>query len=160
MSKYTEQRVLPYAAEQLFDLVADVEKYPQFLPWCVAARIRERKGNEISADLAIGFKMYRERFTSRVILDRPRTIHVTYSDGPFRYLENEWRFEPLAGGQCRIHFYVDFEFKSRILQKVIEVLFNEAVRRMVAAFEERARKLYGPVIASSAPVSTAGGVSV
>jgi len=95
------------------------------------------------ADLAIGFKMYRERFTSHVVLTRPDRIHVTYSDGPFRYLNNEWRFTPTEDGGCLIDFYVDFEFKSKLLQHVIEMLFNEAVKRMVAAFEARARKLYG-----------------
>ncbi|HWK47323.1 MAG TPA: type II toxin-antitoxin system RatA family toxin [Stellaceae bacterium] len=156
MSKYAEQRVLPYTPEQMFDLVADVEKYPQFLPWCMAARIRHRDGNEISADLAIGFKMYRERFTSRVTLERPGAIHVTYSDGPFKYLQNEWRFEPLPGGRCRIDFYVDFEFKSRMLQKLIEVLFSEAVRRMVAAFEGRAKQLYGETPRQPEPIPTTG----
>src|SRR5260221_2784155 len=112
MSKHTEQRILPYTAEQMFDLVADVEKYPQFLPWCVAARIRERKGNEISADLAIGFKMYRERFTSRGILDRPHTIHVTYSDGPFRYLENEWRLLPMAAAPAPGHSSISVAFQN------------------------------------------------
>ncbi len=127
----------------MFDLVADIDKYPEFLPWCVGARIRRREGNEVVADLAIGFKMYRERFTSHVVLTRPDRIHVTYSDGPFRYLNNEWRFTPTEDGGCLIDFYVDFEFKSKLLQHVIEMLFNEAVKRMVAAFEARARKLYG-----------------
>jgi coenzyme Q-binding protein COQ10 len=146
MSKYSERRVLPYTPEQLFQLVADIDKYPQFLPWCVGARIRKREGNVILADLAIGFKMYRERFTSRVVLSRPNQIDVAYSDGPFRYLENRWRFEPHAEG-CLVDFYVDFEFKSKLLQHVIEILFNEAVHRMVSAFEARARKLYGPGVA-------------
>jgi len=144
MAKFTERRLLPYRPDQLFDLVADIEKYPEFLPWCMGARIRTRKENEVTADLVIGFKVYRERFTSRVVLTKPDRIHVTYSEGPFRYLENEWKFEPGPNGGCVLDFYVDFEFSSRMLQKVIEVLFNEAVRRMVAAFEGRARKLYGP----------------
>ena len=144
MAKYAEQRLLPYTPEQLFDLVADIEKYPEFLPWCIGARIRERRANELNADLVIGFKVYRERFTSHVVLSPPEHIHVTYSDGPFRYLENQWKFEPGPNGGCIIDFYVDFEFKSKMLQKLIEVLFNEAVRRMVAAFEGRARVLYGP----------------
>jgi coenzyme Q-binding protein COQ10 len=134
--------VLPYTPEQLYALVADVEHYPEFLPWCVGARIRERQANLIVADLIIGFRMFRERFTSRVVLDPPQRIDVAYTDGPFRYLNNHWKFERVPEG-CRIDFFVDFEFKSRILQKVIEVLFGEAVRRMVAAFESRARDLYG-----------------
>ena len=143
MPTHAEQRVLPYTPEQLFDLVADVERYPEFLPWCVGARIRERREDLVVADLLIGFKMVRERFTSRVTLDRPRRIDVAYSEGPFRYLNNHWVFEPAEGGGCRIDFFVDFEFRSRVLQTLIGALFNEAVRRMVAAFESRARQLYG-----------------
>ncbi|HEX3500252.1 MAG TPA: type II toxin-antitoxin system RatA family toxin [Stellaceae bacterium] len=142
MPTHAEQRILPYTAEQLFDLVADVERYPEFLPWCVGARIRERRADLVVADLLIGFRMFRERFTSKVTLARPGRIDVAYSEGPFRYLDNHWIFEPVEGG-CRIDFFVDFEFHSAILQKLIGVLFNEAVRRMVAAFETRARQLYG-----------------
>ncbi len=143
MPTHAEQRVLPYTPAQLFALVADVERYPEFLPWCVGARIRERTPDTVVADLVIGFKLIRERFTSRVTLDPPRRIDVTYTEGPFRYLNNHWEFTPVAGG-CRIDFFVEFEFKSRLLQRVIEVVFGEAVRRMVGAFEKRARDLYGP----------------
>ena len=142
MPTHAEQRVLPYTPEQLFALVADIERYPEFLPWCVGARIKERRADLIVADLIIGFRVFRERFTSRVSLDRPRRIDVAYADGPFRYLNNHWVFEDVPGG-CRIDFFVDFEFKSRLMQKVIEVLFSEAVRRMVGAFEKRAQHLYG-----------------
>src|SRR6266481_6183266 len=123
MPTHAEERVLPYTPEQLFALVADVERYPEFLPWCVGARIKERQSDLIVADLIIGFRMFRERFTSRVSLDRPGRIDVTYADGPFRYLNNHWTFTPAAGG-CRVGFFVDFEFKSRLLQRVIEVLFR------------------------------------
>ena len=143
MPTHAERRRLPYSAEQLFDLVADVERYPEFLPWCLGARVRERKANLIVADLLIGYRMVRERFTSRVTLDRARRIDVSYSDGPFRYLNNHWEFEPQPDGSSVLDFYVDFEFRSRMLQRVIELLFNEAVKRMVAAFESRARRLYG-----------------
>ena len=149
MPTHAEQRVLPYTPEQLFTLVADIERYPEFLPWCVGVRIRERKPDLIVADLIIGFRVFRERFTSRVRLAAPRRIDVAYSEGPFRYLDNHWTFEPAPGG-CRLDFFVDFEFKSRVLQKVIEVLFGEAVRRMVAAFEGRARELYGQPIPDGA----------
>ena len=142
MPTHAERRDLPYTPEQLFDLVADVERYPDFLPWCLAARIRKRDGDTIHADLAIGFKMVRERFTSTVALDRAHAIQVTYAEGPFKYLNNRWTFTEIDGG-CRIDFWVDFEFRNRMLQKLIEVLFSEAVRRMVAAFEGRARQLYG-----------------
>jgi len=151
MATHAERRKLPYTAEQLFDLVADVERYPEFLPWCVGARIRERKDNTIVADLLIGFRMIRERFTSKVVLDRPRRIDVAYSEGPFKYLRNRWIFEPQQDGGCIIDFHVDFEFRSRLLQKIIEVLFNEAIRRMVSAFEGRARSLYGDPTAPAAP---------
>jgi coenzyme Q-binding protein COQ10 len=142
MPTHAEQRMLPYTPEQLFALVADVERYPEFLPWCVGARVRERKPDLIVADLIIGFRMFRERFTSRVNLDPPQRIDVAYAEGPFKYLNNHWLFERVPGG-CRIDFFVDFEFHSRILQRVIGVLFHEAVRRMVAAFEHRAEELYG-----------------
>ena len=150
MPTHAEQRVLPYTPEQLFALVADIERYPEFLPWCLAARIKERRADLIVADMIIGFRMFRERFTSRVALDAPHRIDVTYAEGPFRRLTNHWVFEKAPGG-CRIDFFVDFEFKSRLMQRVIEMLFGEAVRRMVAAFEKRARELYGgPALAGAA----------
>jgi coenzyme Q-binding protein COQ10 len=142
MPTHAEERVLRYTPEQLFALVADIERYPEFLPWCVGARIKERQANFIVADLIIGFRMFRERFTSRVSLCPPRRIDVAYAEGPFRYLNNHWTFTPVAGGS-KVGFFVDFEFKSRLLQRLIEVLFSEAVRRMVGAFEKRARDLYG-----------------
>ena len=143
MTTYAERRPVRYSAEQMYGLVADVERYPEFLPWCLAAKIRQREGAVIYADLVIGFRMVRERFTSRVALQPGHRIDVSYAEGPFRYLENHWIFEPAPDGGCIIDFHVDFEFKNRMLQKIITVLFNEAVRRMVAAFESRARQLYG-----------------
>ena len=142
MPTHAEERVLPYTPKQLFDLVADIERYPEFLPWCVGARIKERRPDLVVADLIIGFRMFRERFTSRVSLDPPERIDVAYAEGPFRHLNNHWSFSPDPGG-CRVGFFVDFEFNSRLLQRLIEVLFSEAVRRMVGAFEKRARDLYG-----------------
>jgi coenzyme Q-binding protein COQ10 len=149
MPTHAEQRVLPYTPEQLFALVADIERYPEFLPWCIGARIKERQPNLVVADLIIGFKVFRERFTSRVVLDPPGKIDVTYAEGPFRHLDNHWTFERAPEG-CRIGFFVDFEFKSRLMQKVIEVLFSEAVRRMVGAFEKRACDLYGAPVQGGA----------
>jgi coenzyme Q-binding protein COQ10 len=143
MPTHAEKKHLPYTREQLFDLVADIERYPEFLPWCVGARVRERNGNEILGDLLIGYKMVRERFTSRVVLHRPNRIDVSYSEGPFKYLTNHWLFIPQEDGGCVIDFYVDFEFRSKMLQKIIGMFFNEAVRRMVSAFEARAHQLYG-----------------
>ena len=149
MATHAERRIFPYSPEQLFDLVAAIDRYPEFLPWCVAARIRERQENVLIGDLVIGFKMIRERFTSKVTLDRPKRIDVQYLSGPMQYLNNHWTFTAvpsspeLPGGGTMIDFYVDFEFRSSILQRIIGALFNEAVRRMVHAFETRARKLYG-----------------
>ncbi len=154
MPTHAERRFLPYSQEQLFALVADVERYPEFLPWCVAARIRSRDEDVLIADLVIGFKMVRERFTSRVTLRGPDRIDVEYTEGPLRYLNNHWSFEPQDGG-CVIDFFVDFEFKSMILQKLIGALFNEAVRRMVGAFESRAHALYGKKGAPAAGAATA-----
>lgn len=144
---HTEERLFPYRPDQIFDLVADVGKYPEFLPWCTGARIREQRPDMILADLMIGFKMVRERFTSKVWLDRTNMrIDVEFIDGPFRYLKNHWTFVDAGDGHCRIGFYLEFEFKSVMLQKLIGVLFHEAVKRMVAAFESRARVLYGPAL--------------
>lgn len=143
MPTHAEKRVLPHRPDQLFDLVADVEKYPEFLPWCIGARIRRRRDPVIVADLVIGFKMIRERFTSEVKLNREeRRIDVRYMDGPFRYLNNHWVFYDHEDG-CLIDFYVDFEFRTKFLQRMMEPLFNEAVKRMVRAFETRAGQLYG-----------------
>jgi coenzyme Q-binding protein COQ10 len=149
MPTWSEKRRLPYTPEQLYELVVDVERYPEFLPWCLAAKIRKRQGEMIHADLVIGFKMFRERFTSKITLSPPDRIDVAYADGPFRYLDNHWIFVPTPDG-TEIDFFVDFEFKNRVLQKVIEVLFNEAVRRMVAAFEARAKALYAPIPGTAA----------
>jgi coenzyme Q-binding protein COQ10 len=150
MPTHAETQIVPYAPEQLFDLVADVGKYPQFLPWCVGARIRTRTAGELVADLTIGFGPFRETFTSRVTLDRPRRVKVKYENGPFRYLNNQWDFRPHTGG-TEVAFFVDFEFRSRILQAAIGVVFNEAVRRMVNSFRKRAREVYGAPIIGTTP---------
>ncbi len=144
MPTHAERKTLPYRPEQLFDLVADVEKYPEFLPWCIGARIRRREENAFFADLIIGFKLVRERYTSKVILNRPEgRIDVLYTEGPFKRLNNHWIFAPNENGGTTIDFYVDFEFRSKILQAVIGTLFNEAVKLMVAAFEKRAHHIFG-----------------
>lgn len=154
MPTHAEKRLLPYGRDQVFDLVADVERYPEFLPWCLACRVKRRESPTLfTADLIIGFKMIRERFTSRVSLFRPDRIDVTYQDGPFRYLNNHWNFGVTDDGGCEIDFYIDFEFKSKTLQRVIGTLFNEAVQRMVNAFEHRATSLYSAQRSNaSAPV--------
>ena len=136
--------MLPYTPEQLFDLVADVARYPEFLPWCKGVRISRQEPGLLIAELIIGFSLMRESFGSRVDLDRPRRIDVTYTEGPMRYLDNHWIFRPVGEGRCEIDFFVDFEFRSRLVQRLMEVLFGEAMRRMVDAFERRAAQLYGP----------------
>ncbi len=148
MPTHAEKRKLPYSPEQMYALIADIEAYPQFLPWCSACRIRSRRpegATEIlDADLIISFKVFRERFGSRVTL-RPqeRVIDVAYLDGPFRYLNNHWHFRPLEGGGCELDFFVDFAFRSSVLQALIGAVFNEAMQRIVRAFEARAKALYG-----------------
>jgi len=147
MPTHAEIRKMPYSADQMYALVADIARYPEFLPWCAAARIRKvtPKGDlqVIDADLVISFKLFREKFGSRVTLDPiGRKIDVEYLDGPFRYLINHWRFTPLETG-CEVDFHVDFEFRSILLQNVIGLVFNEAMHRIVRAFENRAAALYG-----------------
>jgi coenzyme Q-binding protein COQ10 len=155
MPTHAERKIVPYRPDQLFDLVADVEKYPQFLPWCVGARNRSRSDTELVSDLTIGFGPFRESFTSRVSLDRPHRIKVRYENGPFRYLNNQWGFSEDPRG-CAVNFFVDFEFRSRLLQAAIGVVFNEAVRRMVNAFIRRAHDVYGPpVIGAKSAAATA-----
>lgn len=149
MTRHQETRQLPYSAEQMYDLVADVGRYPEFLPWNSAARIRSRtpddQGREVmEADLIISFKVFREKFGSRVILDPVnRQIDTQYIDGPFKFMRSTWKFREAAGGGCEVDFFVEFEFKNAILQGVIGMVFNEAMQRIVRAFEKRAHDLYG-----------------
>jgi len=148
MPKHSETRELPYTAQQMFDLVADVARYPEFLPWCEAARVRSRtpegETEVLLADLVIGFKVFRERFGSQAVLNpKAQTIEIRYLDGPFKYLVSKWSFEDLEAGRCRVAFHVDFEFRNRILQGAAGLFFNEAMQRIVRAFEDRARALHG-----------------
>jgi coenzyme Q-binding protein COQ10 len=143
MPRHTETRPLPYSPEQMFDLVADVGRYQEFLPWVVATRVRERAERAILADLIVGFGPLRETFTSRVALDRPGAIDVDYIEGPLKKLHNSWRFRPDDKGGCLVDFCVDFAFRSRTFEAIAGRMFGEAVRKMVAAFETRAAKLYG-----------------
>ncbi|MHC0052842.1 type II toxin-antitoxin system RatA family toxin [Actibacterium sp. D379-3] len=148
MPSHSEIRTLPYSAAQMYDLVADVASYPQFLPWTAAARIRSRtpvEGGEVmEADLVVSFKVFRERFGSRVTLwPEARRIDTEYLDGPFKHMKSTWAFRDLPEGGCEVDFFVDFEFRNRVLQGVIGVVFNEAMQRIVRAFEARAQALYG-----------------
>ena len=133
----------------MFDLVADIGHYHEFLPWVQAMRIRSTEGNVITADMVVGFKMVRERFTSRVALDRPNRVEVNYISGPLTYLTNDWVFRPSPGGGCDIDFSVDFEFKNKMFERLAGMFFAEAFRRMVASFEARAAVIYGPAVAAS-----------
>ena len=143
MPSIRETRELDYSAEQMFDLVADVANYPQFLPWVVATRVRSNSETEMVADMMVGFKALRERFTSKVHKQRPDRIMVEYVDGPLSNLENSWRFEPLDGGRCRIHFCVEFTFRNRVFEALAGQYLDRAFRKMVGAFETRAQDLYG-----------------
>ena len=142
MTTHQEKRVIPHTPQNLYNLVQDVKSYPQFLPWCLAARIKSQDDDRMVADLIIGFRLYRERFTSYVNLKPDEmAILVEYAEGPFKYLKNSWVFREHPDG-CEIDFYVDFEFSSQLFQSVVETLFSEAVKRMVRAFETRADTLY------------------
>jgi coenzyme Q-binding protein COQ10 len=143
MPRHSETRHLPYTPEQMFDLVADVARYGEFLPWVVAVRVRENSDTEMVADLIVGFKALREKFTSRVVKERPYSIHVDYLEGPLSHLTNDWRFRPDGAGGCLVDFTVDFAFKSRIFEAIAGQMFGAALRRMIGAFETRAAKLYG-----------------
>ncbi len=150
MPAHTEQKTSPYTTQQLFDLVADVARYPEFLPWCRAARIVELGEGEMLAELVISFSHLSESYTSRVVLtrpvspDAPGAIDVTMVKGPFEYLTNRWRFTAHPDGGSLIDFGLDFKFRSRLLEKLIGGLFGKATAKMVDAFSERANELYGP----------------
>ncbi|CCM75582.1 type II toxin-antitoxin system RatA family toxin [Rhizobium mesoamericanum] len=147
MPQFETHHSVPHSADQMFDLVADVEQYPQFLPLCEALSIRSRKERDgkvlLIADMTVGYKAIRETFTTQVLLNRAeRLIEVKYIDGPFRYLDNRWRFEETATGS-NVHFFIDYEFKSRILGAVMGSMFDRAFRMFSEAFETRATKIYG-----------------
>jgi coenzyme Q-binding protein COQ10 len=143
MPRHSETKHLPYTPDQLFDLVADVGSYDEFLPWVSAVRIRSDNEREMIADLIVGFNAFQERFTSRVSKERPGRICVDYIEGPLKYLKNEWQFEPAPQGGTNIHFSVDFAFKSRLFESLAGQMFDRALRRMIGAFEKRADELYG-----------------
>ena len=143
MPRHSETKVLPYSPEQLFALVADIERYDEFLPWVVAVRIKSSSDAETVADLVVGFNAFKERFTSRVTKHSPDRIIVDYVDGPLKYLHNEWTFTPAPGGGTELCFAVDFAFKSRLFETLAGQMFDRALRRMTSAFEQRAAALYG-----------------
>lgn len=138
-----EVRRLPWSAEQMYDLVADVGRYAEFLPWVVATRVRSDSETEMVADMLIGFNALRDKFTSRVIKTRPSSIKVHYVDGPMRDLDNEWKFRSLEDGGCEVDFMVEFSFRNAMFERLAGQYFDRGFRKMVTAFEERADKLYG-----------------
>ncbi len=157
MPGHREKRFLPYTPEQMFDLVADVGRYAEFLPWVTAVRVRSASEHEMIADLIVGFRSLRERFTSRVGKDRAKRISVDYVDGPLKFLRNEWQFEPAPGG-CTIDFTVEFAFKNRVFEAIAGQMFDAALRKMINAFETRADALYsvtGSGISNSSATSAA-----
>jgi coenzyme Q-binding protein COQ10 len=148
-----ETRRLPYSCEEMFDLVADVGRYGEFLPWVVATRVKSDSDTEMVADMLVGFKALREKFTSRVFKKRPSEIEVVYVDGPLKDLDNKWTFEPTDDGGCEIHFSVDFQFKNVMFEALAGQYFDRAFRKMVAAFEARAEELYGSRSSSAQSVA-------
>lgn len=153
--KHAETRHLPYTPTQMFDLVADVARYDEFLPWVIGVRMRSQSETALVADLVVGFKMLRETFTSKVLLERPRHVHVDYLEGPLKHLHNDWVFEEAPDGGTLVHFKVDFEFRSRVFEALAGAVFAEALRKMIGAFETRARQLYGAGASSSSAQRTA-----
>lgn len=143
LPRHSETRLLPWTPEELFDLVADVRRYPEFLPWVAAVRVRSNEPGLIVADMSVGFKSLKESFTSRVELDRPARIHVDYISGPLKRLHNDWHFHTAEGGGTALEFHVDFEFRNKLFEKLAGTFFHEAFKRMVSSFEARAGKLYG-----------------
>ncbi len=143
MPRHSETKHLPYSPEQLFELVADVARYDEFLPWVVAVRVRSSSETETLADLVVGFNALKERFTSRVVKQRPHKVCVDYVEGPLKFLHNEWTFDRAADGGTEVHFSVDFAFKSRLFESLAGAMFDRALRRMTLAFEQRAATLYG-----------------
>ncbi len=143
MPSIREQRIMPYSAEQMFDLVADVARYAEFLPWVAATRVRSDDGSEMIADMLVGFKSLREKFTSKVDKVRPEEIRVHYLDGPMRDLDNVWRFRAVDEQSCEVDFSVSFSFRNPLFEKLAGQYVDKAFRKMVAAFEERAAALYG-----------------
>jgi coenzyme Q-binding protein COQ10 len=143
MPRHSEKRILPYTPRRLFELIAAVERYPEFLPWCKAARVIERDERGLTADLVIGTKIFTEKFRSRVMLDPPHKIEVRYLSGPLSHLRNQWEFKPKGKSSCELSFEVDFDFHSSLLRGAMEMFFDKAILKMVASFEARAEHLYG-----------------
>ena len=142
MPSHYQKEILPHTPAQLFELVADVERYPEFLPWCKAARIIEKGEGEIIAELVISYKQFSEKYTSRIKLNENSEIDVTAIKGPFKHLHNNWKFFPSGESACTLEFQLDFELNSYLLEKLIGIFFHRATQKMVSAFKTRADELY------------------
>lgn len=145
MPTYTEKKTLPYTSDQMFDLVIDIEEYPNFLPWCIDCKIIKKRDEWIFANLVIGYKLFHEWFHCKIRVEEDKTIHVEYVNGPLKYLKNTWKFISHLDGSSTVDFHVDFEFKNPMFERVVGVFFHEIAKRMVGAFVKRAEELYGPV---------------
>ena len=144
MPSHTETRILPYSREQMFDLVMDIRRYPEFLPWCVGARVNRETRGMVEADVLIGYRIFREKFSSTVHIRRPSEIEVEYRKGPMRELHNTWVFRDAGPGKCEINFDISFTMQNKFLGKLVEQFFHQALAKMIDAFEKRAENLYGP----------------
>ena len=152
MTTVNRSAIVPYSAAQMYALVMEIERYPEFLPWCTGCRILQRDGNVWLSEMSVGYKIFRERFKTRVRFVENAEVHVEYIDGPMKHLKNDWIFRPavpdhlsggsVAPGGCEIDFSIDFEFRSRLLETIAQGFFDRALGRMMDAFEERARALY------------------
>lgn len=142
MPRHHEIRQLPYSAKQMYNLVADIDQYPQFLPWVIALRIKKNSDSEALADMIVGFRALRESFTSRVIKKPHQSIHIDYIDGPLKYLRNDWEFTDREEGGCNVDFKVDFAFKNKVFEKIAGRFFEAALTKMTSAFVDRAHVLY------------------
>lgn len=156
MPQFSDKSIVPYALDDMFNLVADVEKYPEFLPWCAGLRVKRKlkvRGKPVLyADMLVAYQVFREQFSSRVTLDRPGgEIKVEYLNGPFDFLENIWRFTAQPDGQTEVDFFIDFEFKNSVYQLAIEQVFDRAAMRLLDAFGRRSRELFTPVAGLSHP---------
>ncbi len=139
---FTEEQELPFSTDQMFNLVADVARYPEFIPWCLAARVQQQNDTLMIADLVVGYKAFREKYTSRITLTRPLKIRVILEEGPLTFLDSEWVFETLSSQRCRVKLRLSFEFRSKIKQALMSTLFDEAAKKMMQAFTRRAHTLY------------------
>lgn len=147
MPQFETRRLVKHSPDRMYDLVADVEKYPEFLPLCDGLTVRSKKERDgktlLVADMTVGYKAIRETFTTQVLLKpEERAIDVKYLDGPFRYLDNRWRFEPTEDGGCSVYFFIDYEFKNRLLGALMGSMFDRAFRMFAEAFEARADRIY------------------